>query len=52
MRDIAYLITVILWIAGWVLAQGFWTLFFAVVFPPFSIYLVVEKVMLAQGWVY
>ena len=39
------------WMAGVVLAHGFWSTFFAVFMPPYAIYLVVERLMIALGWV-
>ena len=39
------------WLAGVVLAKGFWSTAFAVFFPPWSLYLVAERVMRAVGWV-
>ena len=51
MRDLAVILLSLIAIAGWVIAQGFWQVLFAVVFPPYSIYLVIEKLMTSQGWV-
>jgi len=45
------LTAVIMWLAGIVIASGFWSTTFAVCFFPYSWYLVVEKVMLINGWV-
>ena len=45
----ASLITVPMWIVGWVLAQGFWSTFFAVFFPPWGIYLTAEKLLTYFG---
>jgi hypothetical protein len=39
----------VMWVAGWVLAKGFWSTFISVFFFPYSWYLVVEKVMIAYG---
>lgn len=40
------------WIAGCVLAQGFWSTFATVITGGlWSWYLVLEKIMIAQGWV-
>ena len=33
------------WVGGWVLAQGFWLMAVAILFPPYGWYLVVEKFM-------
>lgn len=43
------LLFILAWLAGVVLAKGFWSTFFAVVFVPYAWYLVVEKVMIAWG---
>jgi hypothetical protein len=50
MKAIGQLIAGFIWVAGWILAQGFWSTFFAVIFPPWGWFLVVEKIMRAQGW--
>ena len=43
---------VFMWVAGCVLAKGFWSTLFAVITCGlWSAYLVVEKVMRAVGWV-
>ena len=42
------LILVPTWIAGFVLAKGFWSTF-SCIFPPWSFYLVVEKLMTFYG---
>jgi hypothetical protein len=44
-----YLVSLILfawWLAGIVIAQGFWSTFFAVVFPLWGYYLVVEQLVI------
>lgn len=43
------LLAVLAWIAGTVLAPGWWKLA-AVMFPLYPWYLVVERVMQAAGW--
>ena len=43
-----YLIRFVLlvaWIAGIVIAKGFWSTFFAVIFPLWGYYLVVERLV-------
>jgi len=35
-----------IWMAGIVLANGFWSTFFAIIFPIWSVYLVVEQIMI------
>lgn len=37
------------WTAGVVLAKGFWSTLFAVIFFPWAFYLVVERCMQALG---
>jgi hypothetical protein len=41
---------IVLWIAGWVLAHGFWSTLCSVLLPPWGWYLIAEKVMHAMGW--
>lgn len=41
----------IVWIAGVVIAKGFWSTVFCIFFFPWSWYLVIEKVMVGLGWV-
>lgn len=38
------------WLAGLVLAKGFWMTAFAL-FPPYAWYLIVERIMQLNGWV-
>ncbi len=38
MKSLTELFLMLLWIAGIVLAQGFWQVFFAILFPPYSWY--------------
>ena len=44
------LIMCIPWLMGVVLSKGFWSCLFAMCIPPYACYLVVEKVMLFNGW--
>ena len=44
------LIICIPWLMGVVLSKGFWSCLFATCVPPYAWYLVVEKVMLVNGW--
>lgn len=37
------------WIAGIVVAEGGWSIFFAIVFPPWAWYLLVEHMFLLWG---
>lgn len=45
MKSLTELIFIIWWIAGIVLAKGFWSTLFAVVIPLWSFYLVVEQLV-------
>ena len=44
------LIICVPWLIGIVLSKGFWSCLFATCVPPYAWYLVVEKVMLLNGW--
>jgi len=44
MRDLIGAIFLILWIAGFVIAKGFWSTV-ACIFAPYSFYLVIELAM-------
>jgi uncharacterized membrane protein YqaE (UPF0057 family) len=46
----AEFVAVLLWIAGVVYAKGFWSVFFAIIFPPWAYYIVVENALKALGW--
>jgi len=49
-----YLFQVILgigWIAGIVLAKGFWWTALSITCPCYAWYLVVKKIMLINGWI-
>lgn len=39
------------WLAGVVLAKGFWSTCVAIVFMPWAWYLLVERALQAAGWV-
>lgn len=39
----------VVWIMGWVLAKGFWSTLFAVFFPPWGWYLIVETILTHYG---
>lgn len=41
---------IVSWLAGVALSKGFWSCSIAIVIPPYAWYLVVEKVMLINGW--
>lgn len=47
---VMFLFFLIWWIAGVVLAVGFWMKTLGVFFFPYALYLVVEKVMYMNGW--
>ncbi|MCY1290578.1 hypothetical protein D9M68_19160 [compost metagenome] len=42
-------IFVVWWLAGIVLAKGFWSCLFAITMPPYAMYLLVERVMQLFG---
>jgi hypothetical protein len=46
LREFFSLIMVIMWLVGLVIAKGFWSTFFAVIFPLYSWYLVAEHFLL------
>lgn len=51
-RAIFGLFWLTIWMAGIVLAKGFWSTFFAVITSGlWSFYLVVERVLQATGWI-
>jgi len=45
MNTIARLILLFTWIAGIVIAQGFWSTFFAIFVPLWSYYLVIARIV-------
>ena len=49
MGRFASLVIVFIWMAGVVLAKGFWSVLLACVMPLWSVYLVVEKIMMYSG---
>lgn len=51
MKDVAYLFVIITWIAGVVLANGFWSTLLAFLLPPWAWYLVVESFMKMIGMI-
>lgn len=48
-ESVAALIAVTAWIAGLVLAKGFWSTFFGIFMPPWAWYLVIERCMQHLG---
>ena len=49
MKYLTALIIAIVYISGIVIAKGFWSTFFAVVFAPYSLYLTIERILQASG---
>lgn len=47
-RTIGSFLVMLVWLAGMVLAQGFWGMFFAI-FTPYGGYLVMEKALQMAG---
>jgi len=45
MKSLVSLVLLILWLCGIVIAKGFWSTFFAVVFPFWGYYLVAEQLV-------
>jgi len=45
MNRLANLILLFTWIAGIVIAQGFWNTFFAIIIPFWSYYLVIARIV-------
>ena len=50
-RSLLSFVIAIPWLAGIVLANGFWATLAAIMFPPVGWYLVVERAMAMAGWV-
>ena len=51
MKYLYQIIAISTWIAGIVLAKGFWSTLLAVFFVPWAWYIVVEKAMIIQGFI-
>ena len=49
MKSIVQLTLITTWVAGIVLAKGFWLTLFSICMPLYSWYLVVEKIMQMNG---
>ena len=45
------LIIVISWIAGVAIAKGIFEVIVAILMPPYSWYLVIEKIMMVNGYI-
>lgn len=50
MEILVRLILLVTWIAGAVIANGFWSTVFAIFIPFWAWYLVVERGLVALGW--
>ena len=48
---VVWLIFTAVWIAGIVLAKGFWSCLAALFIPPWALYLVVERAMQLAGMI-
>ena len=46
MKTVGSVLLLFSWLAGIVIAQGFWSTFFAIIFPFWSYYLVVERIVI------
>lgn len=46
MKYIYAVVSTVLWVAGWTIAQGFWQGLAAVAIPPYSWYLVVARAIM------
>ena len=51
MKELTQLIAVFFWIAGIILAKGFWSTFFAVILPLWSYVVVVYTGLVELGWI-
>ena len=49
MKSLVGLIFAVAWIAGIVIAKGFWSTFFAIVIPFWSYYLLIEQLLIKYG---
>jgi len=49
MRALVSLLLLITWISGIVIANGFWSTFFAIVIPLWGYYLVIERILITNG---
>lgn len=50
MKDVYGLVLLVSWVAGVVIAKGFWATIAAIVLCPYAWYLSVEKIMQINGW--
>lgn len=51
MSHIRNIVLIFTWIAGIVLAKGFWSTFFACIFPFWAYYLTIEKLLQVNGFI-
>jgi len=49
MRELVYFISMLVWMHGLVLAEGFWQTFFGIVVFPYSYYMVVKYYLIMFG---
>ena len=40
-----------IWLAGVVIASGFWSTLFSIIIPLWAYYLVIEKLLQVMGWI-
>jgi len=51
MKELTQVAFLLVWLAGAVLAKGFWSTLVAIFIPFWALYLVVERLMMVWGWV-
>lgn len=51
MKYVTQLVMIVFWVSGLVIAKGFWSTLAAVCFPPWSWYLVVERLLIVNGFI-
>jgi hypothetical protein len=51
MKQVAFVAFATAWIAGVVLAKGFWSTLIAGVWPFWAWYLVIERIMIHNNWI-
>jgi len=51
MRYLYALVICTAWIAGIVIAKGFWSTSIACVFPPWALYLLIERILIIMKFV-
>lgn len=49
MKDLKALVYLSFWVAGMVLAKGFWSTLFAICLPPWGWYLIAERALTVSG---